>query len=328
MKHLRLYIILGTIFLSGCQRDISGTYLASDKAGVYWLQIVRTPDNHLSGQLASSTLGSDGKISQNASPITGAVNDRNVTISMSKFLGLETITLGGTLDGNKLTLSGPTPGLFVLQRADFSDYQKLLGALNAQSQSVIAAKEAANTREKVAQTLRNTISEMNQLVGRMEHFDAQADIHLARFPKVERHYQDITAKIAGYVNRERELAKNPNASVARSQLVVAAYQAAIETNQIHLDAQSLQSSFEMNVKPLAQEVKRYEEACQTSIAAGSLTEPQVDARDAACKRLSLTNPAFQQKYDAFSNGLAHLEQVYSQENTSQQELIHTGERLQ
>lgn len=37
--------------VTGCQRNISGSYLASDNSAVLWLQVVRTPDNHLTGQL-------------------------------------------------------------------------------------------------------------------------------------------------------------------------------------------------------------------------------------------------------------------------------------
>ena len=71
-----------------------------------WLQLVKTPDNHLSGQLAEYVIGPDGRILQDTAPITGAVDGVNVTISVSKLLGLANTTLGGTIDGDQLNLSG------------------------------------------------------------------------------------------------------------------------------------------------------------------------------------------------------------------------------
>ena len=96
------------LFLCGCRRDISGTYLASDEGTIAWLQLVKTPDNHLSGQLATSARGSDGRIQQDRAPVTGAVDAGVVTISISKLLGLANTTMGGTIKDDQLTLSGPT----------------------------------------------------------------------------------------------------------------------------------------------------------------------------------------------------------------------------
>jgi hypothetical protein len=50
---LSLYILAAVVLLTACQRSISGTYLVSDQASVVWLELVRTPDNHLTGQLSN-----------------------------------------------------------------------------------------------------------------------------------------------------------------------------------------------------------------------------------------------------------------------------------
>src|SRR5580658_4882065 len=88
-------IAVALAVLSGCQREISGKYIAKFSNGVYWLQLVRTPDNHLTGQLESSILGKEGTIDRNSVPVTGAVNAGNVTISADLF-GLPMVTLSGT----------------------------------------------------------------------------------------------------------------------------------------------------------------------------------------------------------------------------------------
>src|SRR5882672_3974099 len=92
--------------MSGCQRDISGGYLAGDQSAVCWLQIVRTPDNRLTGQLAVSILKPDGSIERNSISLTGAVDGKNVSLTGSGFLGLQTVSLSGALSGDTLTLTG------------------------------------------------------------------------------------------------------------------------------------------------------------------------------------------------------------------------------
>ncbi len=56
MKRFAWYGLAALILLSGCKKDVSGSYLANDKVAVCWLQLVRTPDNHLTGQMVSSVL--------------------------------------------------------------------------------------------------------------------------------------------------------------------------------------------------------------------------------------------------------------------------------
>ena len=346
MRRLSMCVIAALTLLCGCQRDISGTYLAADKATVCWLQLVRTPDDHLTGQFDCSVLGADGKIEMNNVPVTGAVNAANVTITISKFFGLQTVTLGGILDGNKLTLSGGASASFILKRADFNEYQQQLRQLDASAQAVQAANTAAESRERaeqaqqavaaqqaqrafaIQQAQQNIIVQIDQLIGKMQRFDSEADLHLSRFPGVEKGYQAITAKMNEYVERERRLAGNPNAAVARSQLSVAATQASLATDQLHYQGQSLQSTLEINVKPMADEATNLDAICHErgTTPRPDLTPAQIDSE--ACGRLTNALTPFRQKYDATRTGLAHLEQVYAQEKTTQQELLQTTQKLE
>jgi hypothetical protein len=327
MNRLLFCVLPVALLISGCSHDVSGTYMAQDKSEIIWLQIVKTPDNRLSGEIASSQLQSDGVIKQNSVPITGAVSGENITISFNGFLNLSTSTLGGTSDGNKITLSGPSGNPLVLTHADLDEYQTHLSTLNMESQKMIAAKNAEQAREKTARTLENMVLGINQLEERMSRFESAADIHLGRFPKVEKQYQNITAKISEYVSRERTLEAKQNSSVVRSQLVVDEYQIALDTNAIHLDVESLRSSFETGVEPISTEAAHVIAACHGA-APADLYPSQNDARGTACNHFANVYPAFRQKYDAFSAGLAHLELIYNQENKAQQDLIRAGEKLQ
>ena len=327
-------VVAALTILCGCQRDISGTYLASDTSAVVWLQLVRTPDNHLTGQLSLSKLNADGKVGYDSVSLAGVIGEENVTLSGSRFMGLQTFSFAGTLDGNKLTLtSSETPMPFELKRADMSDYQKQLGRLNAASATILAAKtaalrqqEAQEAQQKADQAAGDFAAAVDQLIAQMQRFDSEADVHLGRFPGVEKGYRDITAKISGYVLRERQLASNPDASVTRSQLSVAASQASFATDQIHNDGQSLESLLDADVKPTAEAGKTLEQRCRGGWS--GLTVTQMETRNDACSRYLSAAPTFRQKYDAVEAGLAHLEQVYTQEKTAQEALLQTAQKLQ
>lgn len=337
---LSVYAALAVALMSGCQRNISGSYLASDKSAVVWLQVVRTPDDHLTGQLAANVLKPDGTIEQNSASITGAVDGENVTIQGSRFFGLESFVLSGTLNGSVLTLTGAQSAPLTFTRSTPAEFQAKMTELSALSQRTIQAKAAAQAQQRSLEAQRNAqqrafeaqrsfVAEIDQLIGRMEQFDSQADVHLGRFPGAEKGYEAITARIAAYVARERQLAGNQNASVMRGQLVVAANQASIQTEQMHNQGVSLQSALEGSIKPIADQATAFEQQCHAVASnSGNLTLEEGQNVNAACARLESAVTPFRQKFSAMSSGLAHLEQVYQDERGKEQQLIQTAQTLQ
>ena len=317
------------VLMAGCHSNISGSYLASDSSAVVWLQVVRTPDDHLTGQIATNVLKPDGTIEQNSVSISGAVDGENLTIQGSRFFGLESFVLSGTLSGNVLTLTGAQSVPLTFTRSTPAEFQAKVAALNARSKSTIQAKAVAQAQQRTFQAQANFVSQIDQLTRRMVQFDSDADVHLGRFPGAEKAYEGITARVGEYVARERKLAGNPNAAVARGQLSVAANQASIQTDQMHYQGESLQSSLETNVKPMADQATAFEQQCRAvSHNSGNLTPAEVQNVNAACSRLESAVGPFRQKFSAMSAGLAHLEQIYQRERDSQQRLIQESERLE
>ena len=92
-------------FLAGCRSDISGSYLAGDPTSVCSLQIVRTPDARLTGQLSCSSVKPDGSISRQSSSITGAVDGENVSFSGEGLFGIKSFVLSGVHHCDTMTLS-------------------------------------------------------------------------------------------------------------------------------------------------------------------------------------------------------------------------------
>lgn len=321
--------LVAMLLMVGCHRDISGAYLASDQTGIGWLQLVRTPDNHLTGQLSAYMLKPDGTIDQSSTAVTGAVDGENVTLTASRFLGLETVTLSGTLKGDTLTLTGSQPIPVTFKRAALSAYQAQVADLNNRSQSILKAKAVAQAQQRVFQLQANFVAQVDRIIGQMGQFDAQADVHLGRFPGAEKAFGAITTRIEQYVSRERQLAGNPNAGVTRGQISVAASQAEIQTDQMHNQIVALESSMTGNVKPLDDQATADERDCHAVAQnSGKLTQDELNNVNAACDRLETALPTFREKFGAMNGGLAHLEQVYQRENSKQQQLIQESERLE
>jgi hypothetical protein len=322
-------VVFAVVSMAGCHSNISGSYLTSDNSAVIWLQVVRTPDNHLTGQLVANVLKPDGTIEWNSVPIAGAVDGENVTIQGSRFFGLESFVLSGTLNGNVLTLTGAQSAPLTFRRSPPSEFQAKVAELNARSQTIIQAKAAAQTQLRTMEAERQFVAEVDRLIGRMQQFDSQADVHLGRFPGAGKAYEGITSRVGEYVARERQLAGNPNEAVARGQLSVAANQASIQTEQIHNQGEALQSALETDVKPIADQATSFEQQCHAaSQNSGNLITTEIQDVNAACDRLASAVVPFRQKYAATADGLAHLEQVYQDEKGKQEQLLQTAQRLQ
>jgi hypothetical protein len=83
----------------------------------------------------------------------------------------------------------------------------------------------------------------------------------------------------------------------------------------------------VNVKPIVDEVTNFERGCQ-AVTPNVLTQTEFDATKAACHRLDNTAPLFREKYNAMVAGLAHLEQVYTNESKVQQALLQAAAKVQ
>lgn len=320
---------LAVFLMAGCHRSVSGSYLAADNSAVVWLEIVRTPDGHLTGQMATNTLRADGSLTQSSAAIAGAADGENVTIQASRLLGLDSFALSGTLNGDVLTLTGVRSVPVTFRRSTTAEFQKKISELNARSKSIIQEKASAQNQLRELETLKGFVAEIDRLMSRMEQFEAEADRHLSKFPGAEDSYQRITAEMARDVARERQLAGDPNASVTRGQLSVAATQASIQTEQMHGHGQSLQSALETDVKPMGTESATLLERCDalSRITGTPVPEGLKNARE-ACGRLESAVPPFTQKFSAMSAGLDHLDSVYRRELGKQENLIKESERLE
>lgn len=330
------YLAAASLLLSGCWRhDVSGKYIAKFTNGVYWLQLVETPDKHLTGQFDTLVLGSDGKIVYSNLSVTGAADGGNISMLLKPISFLPfTVTASGTLDGDQLTLTGGftggQPSTVVLVRSDASEYQAQVRILNAQSQAILVAKADAEARTKAARQEQDAITELNQLVNQMKHFNAAVDTHLSRLLAAEQRYHAITFKMQENLKRQGQLVSNPDASFKRGEMSFAISQGAFTTDQIHNDVQAVQRDFRTNAEPLMKQVTQSEQACHRahSSTAGKPIPPEAEAWNSACLKLLDAVTLYRQKFDTVARTLVHLEEVYQQERKNQEQLVRESQQVQ
>lgn len=310
------------MLLSGCKKDVSGSYLATDEDTVCWLQLVRTPDDHLSGQIVTSTLKPDGQVEHGSVSLSGAVNGEDITLSGDHFLGMASYVLSGKANGNALTLTSVQSTPLSLRRSSLEDYQAKLGEQTTRSREIVSARTIAVTRQRNFQAHQAFVAEVDQVIWRMPRFNAEADLHLGRFPDAEKACESITAKVNHYVTQERRLVGDSTRSVQRSELGVQALELSRSTDDVHYQVQLLRSTLETNVAPLLRQVTALEQGCRESRSTGENPTPaEMEAHQSACNRLLVVAPPFHQKYSATAAGLDHLEEVYKREKAAQTRLL-------
>ena len=320
-------IVTFSLLTSGCNRpDISGNYLAKFNDGVFWIQLVRTPDNRLAGQAEAAVLSPLGTVERNSVSVSGAVNGKEVTISTTLF-GLRFGTLSGIFEGHTLRLiGGGQSEPIILTRANLGDYQREVHIVERKSEEILKIKSVEEARARTARQEEVLITSISNCIARMRDFNAQAEAHLGRFPGAEKAYKSVTLTMADYLGRERRLVQNPNAGVARIQIVVAMTQESIKTEQLHNSAQSLASSMGAVGQGIAKQAVDLQQNCRN--VPGELTPEQRNQRSDRCRDLVNAYEPFRQEYDALAAGLDRLEQVYKQERGEQERLLETAQRSQ
>ncbi len=282
----------------------------------------------LTGQLQSVSLGTDGQLSYNTVPVIGNadVDGKHVSLSVS-LLSVQVATLSGSLAGDNLTLTGGATGreagTIVFARSDLRAYTRQVNTLKARSQEILASRAADAARVQAGREEQQFVAGITEILSRMQRFDSEADVHLARFPRVEQRHRALTLKMQEYCERQRQLSCHPDTGAPRGQLSVQINQGSIATEQLHHEALELQSTFVHNVGPITKQITAYALSCRDT-----RTFPRSEARSTACRQFLNAEPLYQRKYEAVSRGIAQLENTYQQEMETQTRLIWASKKLE
>ncbi|HZM02096.1 MAG TPA: hypothetical protein VFC44_03645 [Candidatus Saccharimonadales bacterium] len=306
------------------------------------MQLVETPDSRLSGQFEASTIQADGKIQYENTSVAGAADGSNVSLIIPLGPLGSGVEFSGVLSWRGLTLTGGLSGgrssTFALRRGDLHEYQAALVALNKRSVTLLAALKkaeenaaiaaqkaaiasaAAAMREKALQDQQNFARYVGDLCDKMQKFEITGSVTLQKFPTISAKYRTITAKMDGYLQRDRKLAGNSRASYSRSQISFAMGNGIFATKQVHFDVQSLQGSFVNDVEPQMQSVENAMRIC------GNTNVP-VPVVTPACEHLQILYPAYSKAYHDVATGLADLENTYNTELQKQLGLKSEADRI-
>lgn len=329
--------------LAGCsKRSLTGEYLASTPTTVIHLQLVETPDNHLSGQFEASTIQADGKIRYENTTVAGTADGSNVSLIIPLGPLGSGIEFSGTVSWRSLTLTGGLSGgrssTFALRRGDLHEYQAALGMLNkrsaallialkkAKEKAAIAAQKAAIAsaaaamQERALQDQKNFARHVENLCDKMQKFETTGSATLQKLPTVSAKYRQITAKMEDYLQRDRTLAGISRASYSRSQISYAMGNGIYATNQVHFEVQSLQNSFLNNAQPQMQSAENAIRIC------GNTTVP-VPAVTPVCERLQKLFPSYSKAYYDVAKGFSDLETTYQTELRKQRGLKSEADQI-
>lgn len=320
-------LLAATTLLSAfaCSRKISGQYLATNGNGLCWLQIVRTPDSRVTGQLVTMLISQDGKIGRRSTELTGVSDGSNIVLSSTGLL--DHFTLSGDLKHDRLTLTGAQPSSIVLDRSDLSEYENAAASLSRRSQEILAEETKAQERRRAIQAQQDLLSEIDRMVQRVRQFVAEADVALNRFPAISEKFLTLTAKMKGYVNAERGLEKDPNAAPKRGDLALAVSQASSSTEELRSSLESFASSLKFNSQSMIEEGATLDRSCNVP-PNSELTAQEVEARTRACNQLSEAESVYRGKLGAVTAGLAKVNEVSTREHTTQQALLQSSQRLE
>jgi hypothetical protein len=333
MRLRHLIFLLNWLVLSACMRhSVSGKYLAKFDNGVYWLQLIETKDGHVSGQFESAVLNPDGKVATSDWSVTGAADGGDVSLSLQPVPGIPLFqTVSGTLNCGRLSLTGKFTGeqsrVVDMLPSEQHSFQRELDDLNTRSRTILLAKAKAEARLLQEQRQRDLTGALRDVVLRMKRFEAQSQEKLPTFSLMENRFFAITSKMGSYLERERQLRRNPDVGVARSQIVVAMNQGVIAANQVHNDVYTLALTFKTNVGPLSEAVSEFERTC-SGYHPSDNTRFEEAAWNTTCREFFVALPSFRHNFDVTGQALGAVEQVYLREHEKQSSLIQEAESIQ
>jgi len=317
-------------------------YMATAPNGVYWLDLVQTPDHRLTGEFEEILLKPDGNIDYTKLSVTGAASGTDVSLALAATpLPFVAVTAAGTLGWGKLTLTAPfngrEPGTVVFQRSDLQAHQRVVDTLNARSRAMLAekaqlqARRDAEQREQLLEDREQVV--IQQLTNLTESLRRAVAVPLQEdaFRAAEERYRAITLKLQDYLNREQRLANNPNAAVVRSQISVAINQGTIATEQAHMQIEGSERDAASKLAARENELQRAEQVCREQPAASSSsTESAGNAttRASACAAFYAVREQYRQKIAKLESRFRQMEAAYQHERAVQAQILRVSEQLQ
>jgi hypothetical protein len=309
------------MLLSSCRsQHVSGTYIASTPTDVTLLQLVETPDHHVTGRMEDFASAADGTINNVVMRVDGAVDGSELTLIMKPLAFAEAgITASATLGFNSLTLAA-RGSTVTLQRSDLSAYQEAVNSIASNAARARQAKyehdQAAAASAARAQVLAEAQAQSASLQHDLDQFDGTLnrlggyyDAALAKLEPVDGHYRSITGRMQNLLGRS--LATTRSGDFQRGQYSYTISTGLNATETLHEQVQTVAT----NVGAADSQVNS--QWASLSARCAAITDPGAAAR---CKALGDSYAAIGPHRAALAERLRALEGIYQDELAKQQSI--------
>ena len=321
------------------QPDVSGVYVATGPNLIWFLQLVETPNHHLTGRFEESALKPDGTIQRITAPVTGDVNGKNIVMTLRPLAPLPIdVTASGTINFGQISLilgAWGYSGQSTFEKSDMAAFQTKLADLNARSRTLLAAQAAAQARQReaearqrVAETQSKQVAEMRQFLTQAATIKTAFNDRMKSFPEWEQRYQAITDKMRAYLEREQQIPIDWRSAPARSQLSVTIGQGPIASDQMHIEIETHHQALETTRGNLARSFDTLRQMCRLAhenTPANPIPPDQFEWNE-TCLLALAAEPNLNAQADKLAAGYQHVEAVYQQEMARQKQIEEAANR--
>jgi hypothetical protein len=298
------------------------------------LQLVQTPDGHVTGQFTVVTADANGRITDGNASVTGAIDGQNITLELRPISFLPVAThYSGTVDSARIQLSGAVEGgqlnRMALQRGQVSAFEAWSAQLRNHAHAHAQAHAAADRQAKIEAARRDLVARIDGLIRKMDSFGNTVARNINRYPATETRYRSITAKMNAYLDRERALARDPRAAVARSQIEVQISQGDVAMSQSQVEFENFNIPLKQSNDAIRSELAQTEPECEPA-REPTRKEPvsQSEMRVVSvCLRLLDATKAYRPSVDQIRKAYEQAQAVYSEEHRKQGGILAEANRI-
>lgn len=275
--------------------SVSGLYLARYNDGVAMLQLIETPDHHITGNLRVVVVKKGGELVRTSYAITGAADGQNVSMERQ---GGSPITAIAT--GNGIRVVGLSESASVFQRGSLDEFERQVAALQGVS------KVALNHRAEHVQRTK-LIADVNNATDSMARLLASSDNLTQALARTQTRLHNITKQMAEYLAKARSLAGNTNSRTehTRDGYVQKVGEGPHATANLHFEFQNLRMQFSKKQTSTFNRTNALELACKQANGVS------------ACNKFNEILPVYRAQYVVMEKAFDGWSAVYQQEKSEQ-----------
>jgi hypothetical protein len=297
--------------------SVSGLYIAHYSDGVAMLQIIETPDHHITGNLRMVAVKKEGELVRTSYTIVGAVDGQNISMELQSGSPITAVATG-----NSIRVVGLGESASVFQRGNLAEFERQAAALQTVSKVALDHRAEQDQRAKLVSAEQDKraklMTDVNDATASMARLLANSDKLTQTLASTQTRLRKITKQMAEYLAKARSLAGNTDsrAGFARAGYIQKVGEGTYTTASLQFEFQGLRREFDEKQTSTFNRTTVLEEACK-----------QVSGAS-ACNKFSEILPAYRARYAAMEQSLNGWSAVYQQEKLEQDRIDKEANALQ